>query len=86
MIVNNKEDVQRCMAEQRKADPTLQGQMTVSMQLSGDGRPRRVTVVPAQFRDAPVGRCLIRSVKAWRFPRFSGAPIPIDFPVILRGG
>jgi predicted Zn finger-like uncharacterized protein len=86
VLRNNAADVKRCVALQAKADPSIRGQLTVQMVLPGDGRPRRVTVVPAELREAPVGQCLIRSVKAWRFPRFSGSAIPVKFPVFVRGG
>ncbi len=86
VLVNHKQDIVRCLSEQKNADPSLQGQMTVKLQITGEGRPTRVNVVPARFRDAVVGRCVIRSVKRWRFPRFSGDPIPLDFPVVVRGG
>jgi len=77
-------EVRGCVAEQLRADPSLKGRMQVKLRVAGTGKVMSVAVSPAQFRDAPVGRCLERSAKSWRFPRFSGPPFPVEFPVPVQ--
>ncbi|MCA9540798.1 MAG: AgmX/PglI C-terminal domain-containing protein, partial [Myxococcales bacterium] len=40
----------------------------------------------AQVRGTVFEKCLTGSVKRWRFPAFTGEPIPVEYPLILQGG
>ncbi|MEM1026111.1 MAG: AgmX/PglI C-terminal domain-containing protein [Myxococcota bacterium] len=77
-------EVRGCVAQQMREDPSLKGRMQVKLRIAGTGKVMSVSVSPAQFRDAPVGRCMQRSAKSWRFPRFSGPPFPVEFPVPVQ--
>ncbi len=77
--------VRTCLKKQAAADPALDGTMTVKMVITRSGRTRRVSVSPDKFKSAVIGKCVSSSVKGWRFPKFSGPNMPIDFPVTVRG-
>lgn len=78
-------DVRRCLEKQAEADPTLAGTMTVELVIRRSGRPKGVRVREDRFKRAVVGTCMVAAVKRWRFPKFSGAAMPLDFPVRVRG-
>ena len=63
----------------------LEGKMLVKLVIQKNGRPKRISVSPSKFKSSVVGRCVVRAVKRWRFPRFSGRNMPVDFPVNVRG-
>ncbi|MGF1511940.1 MAG: GYF domain-containing protein [Myxococcota bacterium] len=81
VLRNNGQDVRRCLERHNQSDSELRGTMRVNISVVGTGRVRNVSITPAQFRDAEVGRCVDGAIRQWRFPKFSGAAYPIDFPV-----
>jgi hypothetical protein len=85
VLRKNRNDVRNCLVKQKAADPSLDGTMTVKIVIKKTGRPSRVTVAPSKFKSSVVGKCVASEVKGWRFPKFSGPNMPIDFPVHVRG-
>lgn len=77
-------EVRDCVAKQRRADASVQGKMLVKMLIAGSGKPVRVSVSPARFRDAVVGRCVTSAARSWRFPKFASATFPVDFPIVVQ--
>jgi predicted Zn finger-like uncharacterized protein len=80
-----KADINACKEKQAKDDPGLEGVMTVNLVVLKTGRTSQPTVAPDKFKSSSVGKCVVNSVKGWKFPQFSGRPMPIDFPVPVRG-
>lgn len=85
VLRKNRNAVRTCLSKGSAADPALDGTMTVKMVIKSSGRPTRVAVAPDKFKSAVVGKCVVSAVKGWRFPKFSGPSMPIDFPVHVRG-
>jgi predicted Zn finger-like uncharacterized protein len=85
VLRSNRGDVQRCLKAQADADPSLEGTMTVELVIRPSGRTKDVRVRPDKFKRTAVGECMVAAVKKWSFPQFSGAPMPLDFPVRVRG-
>jgi hypothetical protein len=48
------------------------------------GATNQVAVSPDKFKGAVAGKCVSGAVKNWKFPKFSGAPMPLDFPVKVQ--
>ncbi len=84
VLKRHKRHVMACLTQQKKADPGVRGKLTVKFVIQRSGRTKKVRVLPSKFASKVVGRCLIKSVKTWKFPRFRGRPIPVDFPVAVR--
>ncbi len=81
VLRKNRKGVQRC---RQKADG-VSGTMTVKLVISRSGRTGRVTISPSKFKSSDVGKCMTKEVKRWRFPKFSGRPMPLEFPVRISG-
>lgn len=73
-----------CVKKQQTADGSVSGTMMVNLVIKRSGRTSRITVSPSRFRRSVAGRCVSSAVKRWRFPKFSGPSMPIDFPVRIR--
>lgn len=58
--------------------------MTVELLIRRSGRPKSVRIREDRFKRAAVGTCMVAAVKRWRFPKFSGKAMPVDFPVRVR--
>ncbi len=84
VLRSNRRDVKRCLKAQASADPSLEGTMTVELVIRRSGRPKGVRVREDKFKRSAVGTCMRSAVKKWRFPKFSGKAMPLDFPVRVR--
>ena len=86
VVKNNKGDITRCVAAQRKRDADLaSGVLKMRWSIRKDGRTSSVAVAgPSQYASAYVGKCLTRAIQGWKFPAYSGdAMPPINFPLKL---
>ena len=59
------------------------GTVVVSGVIGGGGRMQSSRVAGA-FANTPTGDCVARAVRKAAFPRFSGRPISVSYPFILR--
>lgn len=82
----NRGAVRECLNRQRASGSALEGVMKVKLTIQPSGRVKSVSVSPSKFRGSPVGGCIRVKAKAWRFPRFRGSSVPVDFPVRVTGG
>ncbi|MFO0727024.1 MAG: AgmX/PglI C-terminal domain-containing protein [Myxococcota bacterium] len=85
VIRAHKADIKACIEKQAKDDPNLDGVMTVNIVILKNGSTSQNAVSPDKFKGTIVGKCVLGSVKGWVFPKFTGRPMPIDFPVVVRG-
>jgi hypothetical protein len=84
VLREHKNDIAACRDKQLEADPAAEGQMTVTFAILPTGEVSRPTVRPPHFTGSVLGECVVASVSTWRFPAFSGRPLPLDFPVTLH--
>jgi predicted Zn finger-like uncharacterized protein len=80
-----KGEINACREKQAKADPNLEGVMTVKFVVQRSGQTSQHSVGPDKFKSSVVGKCVIDSVRGWRFPQFSKGTMPLDFPVMVKG-
>ena len=59
------------------------GQANVKVKIGNTGRVVS-SVVKGIFAGTPTGACVLAAVRSARFPRFSGSPISITYPFVLR--
>ena len=59
------------------------GTVPVEMVIGRAGRVTSATVQSGPQRGTPVGSCIERKVRAFRFPQFSGDPMRIVMPFAL---
>ena len=66
-----------------KAGTGERGTITVRLTVASSGRVSKSSVVSANFKGTPVGRCVEGKVKAFRFPRFRKGPMSFNLPFTL---
>lgn len=81
VLRQHKSEIRKCRKRQKEVDPNLEGVMKVKFTIQKTGRTSSHTVSPDKFSSSVVGKCVLASVRNWRFPRFTGRPLPLDFPV-----
>lgn len=84
VLRKNRKSIISCVKKQQTADGSVSGTMMVNLVITKSGRTTRITVSPSRFRSSVAGRCVSSAVKRWRFPKFTGPNMPIDFPVRIR--
>lgn len=72
----------RCYEAELQKDPTLQGKVTVSFMIGGDGR---VTAATATGMTPAMNACIAKVFKQLRFARPSGGgPVKVNYPLTFR--
>ncbi|MEM7677169.1 MAG: AgmX/PglI C-terminal domain-containing protein [Myxococcota bacterium] len=72
VIHQNMADIRRCYKRQLKQDPEWADRLILDLAIKRNGRISEVGVAPRRVRRAEIGRCLMRTVPRWRFPKFTG--------------
>jgi outer membrane biosynthesis protein TonB len=65
----------------------LKGKLQVAMVVQPGGGVSKAWVKTQSFKGSVVGRCIVDSVRNWRFPKFEGEAQEIELPFVFeRGG
>jgi len=84
VIMRNKGAIRYCYESQLMRYPTLRGKVTVDFIIDTSGRVLKVkvptnTLTQAAAKDK-VGRCLIKFISRWRFPKPKGGKVRVIYP------
>lgn len=62
------------------------GTVKVRWDIRPNGRTTKVAVKSTKYSGTPVASCIVRAVKRWKFPAFSGSKLePVTIPFKLKG-
>jgi hypothetical protein len=75
--------IQQCYERALKAEPTLEGRLTVRVTIGKDGKVEEARLETDTLRDARVGQCALATVRRWEFPA-GNAPVELVYPLQLR--
>jgi predicted Zn finger-like uncharacterized protein len=79
--------VRICYEKSLKAREGLKGKLQVAMVVQPGGGVSKAWVKTQSFKGSVVGRCIVDSVRNWRFPKFEGEAQEIELPFVFeRGG
>ncbi|MCX7944590.1 MAG: zinc-ribbon domain-containing protein [Deltaproteobacteria bacterium] len=73
-----------CMAEQAQRDPSVKGKLVIGWEIQPNGKTKNVQIKTPQFKGTYIGTCISSVVTDFNFPKFSGPPIPIEFPFNIK--
>ena len=65
-------EIRTCYKQQLRKDPEWSDHLILDLAIKRTGRVSEVGVAPRRVRRAVIGRCIMRAVPRWRFPRFTG--------------
>jgi hypothetical protein len=86
VVENNQRAVKLCLERELKHGGTLSGKLEVEFSIAPSGLVTNAGIKTAKFKGTEFGDCVVGAVKAWKFPRFSGDPVPVEYPFILSSG
>jgi TonB family protein len=76
--------LQACYEIEAQKDPTLKGGVTVAWSIDPSGSVTSANVASTTMHNARVEGCVLRQVRAWRFPASDGssqATYPFSFGI-----
>lgn len=83
-VVNRrKRSVQGCYEKELKRNPDLSGKVKVQFTVLESGRVGDVQLLEDTIGDDGVGKCIVRQVKRWRFPKPEGGSVTVTFPFLF---
>ncbi len=83
-VVNrNLARIKFCYDSQLRRNPNLTGKVIVNFTVEGSGKVSSVAVKSRRFRGSYLDTCVTGAIRSWRFPRFSGDPVSVDYPFIF---
>ncbi len=84
VVLAHRGALQACYEIEAQKDPTLRGGLTVSWTIDPSGAVTSANVASSTIRNARVEGCVLRQVRAWRFPASDGvsqATYPFSFGI-----
>ena len=75
--------VKNCLERQLKRDASLTGMLQVVARVQPDGSVQSAAVATPRFKGSVLESCLVKTVRRWRFPAFSGEAYELTFPLLL---
>lgn len=79
----NFDKVQSCYEAGLRANPTLQGRVTVKLVIGSTGATKSAIATPGDFPDKSVVDCIGRAFNSLKFPPPSRGDVTVSYPVML---
>ena len=76
VIQRNAKKIRKC----RDVQPDMAGRVKVKFVVGRSGRVQSTKIMSPKYQGTPIGGCVERKIRAFRFNRFKGAPMPITVP------
>lgn len=83
VVALHRKKIQRCLEKQLKRDARIAGKMILVARVTPQGRVESVRSATEKFHGTIVEECLLKEVRNWRFPAFSGEAYELSFPLLL---
>jgi hypothetical protein len=85
VVIAHKAAIQYCYQKELQRAPHLNGKIDVGWVIHPNGTVDRTRLAKSSMDNAAVEGCILRTVKAWQFPK-SDADTIVTFPFIFKGG
>lgn len=72
VIQQHMNDIRTCYTAQLDTEPDWSDRLILDLAIKKTGRVGEVSVAPRRVKRAIMGRCLMRKVPKWTFPKFTG--------------
>ena len=81
-IAKHRRSIDGCHQRQLKREPLRAGRIILRFTIRPTGRTANARI-DEKFADTVLSRCLKATVRRWRFPRFRGEAVDVEYPLIL---
>jgi len=84
MIVNkNRGSVKYCYERHLKASSSLEGKAIFKITIINSGVVSKIDSLSKQIAGSLFEECIIKEIKKWTFPKFTGDPVIFEIPFVL---
>jgi hypothetical protein len=84
VVIENLQVFRDCYDKARRANPKLQGKVTVKLEIDPDGVVRRSADARSDLPDAPMVECVVDAYRTLRFPKPNGGVVTVYFPLLFN--
>lgn len=77
--------VRKCYERELKRTPALAGRMVFNIKVGRTGKVETVRFKMGTLKNKPVERCIVATIKRWKFPRPSGGTVLVTYPISFKG-
>ena len=83
VISQNAASINPCLGAAGAKNKHIEGKMDVMLVVAPSGEVKNAQVLAGPFKSSALGDCAMTQVRGWKFPRFSGRPLTINFPYMF---
>jgi predicted Zn finger-like uncharacterized protein len=77
--------IQNCITKSIKSGSSIEGKHYIVLTIESRGRVKRARIKDRVVHLSPLGECIGKATRKWRFPPFAGEDLDIEIPVVLGG-
>lgn len=78
-------EIRFCYEQGLQSNPSLEGRVTVSWIISGDGRVQSSSLASSSLSNSTVESCVVGAVQRWTFPSpENGGVVGVNYPFVLQ--
>jgi len=85
-VTANQGDVKACYEKSLKRGIQVGGRLEVEFSIINSGDVKATEVKSAKHKGTDMADCVSTAIKGWKFPRFAGDPVTVEYPFILSTG
>lgn len=86
VIAEKQSSMKLCLTEAFRKGEKLNGRMDVQITIEATGKVTEAAINTAKYKNSSMGQCTVKRVATWKFPRFNGDPVTVEFPYVLTLG
>ncbi len=86
VVEANQKAVKYCLERALSKGQPASGRMEIEFTIQPTGLVSSAEMKTQKFKGSDFADCTTQAVKNWKFPRFSGEPLPVIYPFILSAG
>lgn len=83
VVGQNMESIKICVERAAKDGSTVGGKQKLLLTIQPNGRVKRSRILNGPVNAAPVGECINKSARKWKFPPFVGDEFELEIPLVL---
>jgi predicted Zn finger-like uncharacterized protein len=83
VVKDNRKSIEGCIAQASKSSTVPEGKQMLVLNIENTGKVSKAKFDNAMVNTMPIGQCLTKRARKWRFPAFEGAGFEVEIPLVL---
>ena len=86
VISSNSVSIKLCLDQALRKGEKPKGRLNIRVLIKPTGMVDKVDIEAPKMKSPTMIKCARKRIQLWRFPRFAGEPVPVEFPYLLSTG